>query len=63
VFLFLHILTNIFCHLSYWIIDFIHSEWYEAEFQLVLICISLMTKDFEHFLGVFQPLGIPQFFV
>jgi hypothetical protein len=28
--------------------------------RVVLICISLMTKDAEHFLGSFQPFGIPQ---
>jgi hypothetical protein len=29
--------------------------------RLVLICISLMTKNVEHFLGCFsQPFGIPQ---
>jgi hypothetical protein len=28
--------------------------------SVVLICISLMTKDVEHFLGTSQPFGIPQ---
>jgi hypothetical protein len=28
--------------------------------RVVLICISLMTKDVEHFLGASQPFGIPQ---
>jgi hypothetical protein len=28
--------------------------------RVVLICISLMIKDVEHFLGASQPLGIPQ---
>jgi hypothetical protein len=28
--------------------------------RVVLICISLMIKDVEHFLGAFQPFGIPQ---
>ena len=28
--------------------------------RVVLICISLMIKDVEHFLGVSQPFGIPQ---
>jgi hypothetical protein len=27
--------------------------------RVVLICISLMIKDVEHFLGATQPLGIP----
>jgi hypothetical protein len=29
--------------------------------MVILICISLMTKDVEHFLGASQPFGIPQF--
>jgi hypothetical protein len=28
--------------------------------RVVLICISLMIKDIEHFLGASQPFGIPQ---
>jgi hypothetical protein len=28
--------------------------------RVILICISLMTKDVEHFLGASQPFGIPQ---
>jgi hypothetical protein len=28
--------------------------------KVVLICISLMTKDVEHFFGASQPFGIPQ---
>jgi hypothetical protein len=28
--------------------------------RVVLICISLMTKDIEKFLGAYQPFGIPQ---
>jgi hypothetical protein len=28
--------------------------------RVVLICISLMTKDIEHFLGASQPFSIPQ---
>jgi hypothetical protein len=28
--------------------------------KVVLICISLMIKDVEHFSGVSQPFGIPQ---
>jgi hypothetical protein len=28
--------------------------------RIVLICISLMTKDVEHFLGASQPFSIPQ---
>ena len=28
--------------------------------RVVLICISLMIKDVEHFLGASQPFGIPQ---
>jgi hypothetical protein len=28
--------------------------------RVVLICISLMTKDVEHFFGTSQPFGIPQ---
>jgi hypothetical protein len=28
--------------------------------RVILICISLMTKDFEHFLGASQPFDIPQ---
>jgi hypothetical protein len=28
--------------------------------RVVLICISLMTKDVEHFLGASRPFSIPQ---
>jgi hypothetical protein len=28
--------------------------------RVVLICISLITKNFEHFFGCFQPFKIPQ---
>ena len=46
VFLFLHILVTICCHLSF---DLSHSYRFCWNLRNVLICISFMTKYFEHF--------------
>ena len=50
VFLFLHILALICCHLSF---DLSHSDWCEVESQGFYICISLMTKDVQHYFRCF----------
>jgi hypothetical protein len=45
VFPLLHILASMF-----WILDILMGmRW---NFKVVLICVSLMTKDFEHFSGI-----------
>ena len=54
-FLFIHLLTNICCHLSF---DLIQSECCEVDSLDCLICISLMSKDMS--LVASRPFGFPQ---
>jgi len=46
VFLFLHILASIYCHLSFFLAILICMSWNS---RVVMTCISLMTKNVEHF--------------
>ena len=41
-----HILATLCCHLSF---DLSHSDRYKTNFRVAFICISLMTKDADHF--------------
>ena len=41
-----HILAKMCCHLSF---DLSHSDRYKTNFRVAFICISLMTKDADHF--------------
>ena len=37
-----------------WVFDLSHSDWCEVKSQGCLICVSLMTKDVEHFFRCFS---------
>jgi hypothetical protein len=54
VFFFLHILTNICCHLNFFILAILTGVTWNL--RVVFICISLMIKDDEHFFWCFSAL-------
>ena len=58
VFCFLHILVSIFYFLS---LDLSHSDYSEVKSKVVLIRISLMTKNVEHSFKSFSTIWDPSF--
>jgi hypothetical protein len=41
--------TSLWSFVAVWILDDSHSDWGEMKLNIVLICVSLMARNIEHF--------------